>query len=67
MSDDMDDDGDDRATKQSRRKLMVDTASKVVNVITSVCDEHDDIHYVLELVHVMLGHEEPCPENGGNC
>ncbi len=59
MSDERND-GDDAATKQSRRRLFTDTASKIVNMVTSVADDHDDIHYLLNLIHVMLEHEEPC-------
>lgn len=63
MDDEIDMKADDRASKRAKRKLLMDTASKVVDMITAVSETHDDMHYVMDVMYNIMSHEEPCKEH----
>lgn len=57
---------DDQTSKRSKRKRLMDVASKVVDMITAAADDHMDCHYVLELIIDTLKHEQPCSHDEGS-
>lgn len=59
---DLDVKADNLASKRSKRKLLMDTASRVVTIIQDAATYHDDLHYVMDLVYVLMQHEEPCSD-----
>jgi len=52
---------DDQTSKRSKRKRLMDVASKVVDMLVSAADEYKDIHYMMMLVIDTLNYEEACP------
>ncbi len=55
---------DDAASKRSKRKRLMETASKVVDILVSASDCPDDVHYMIRMVAETLNHENPhvCPD-----